>query len=126
MFTPDIKSSNCVRKCNYYYYYTYYDLYSCTSIYQCPREANLLIRNKSKCINDCSIDNIYKYQYNGECYEECPKNTKNIQYKCVTENITSCSLSLYEFNMTYTDIESNNIEFFTYNYLEEFNYTIIK
>ena len=123
MFTPDIKSSNCVQKCNYYYYYTYYGLYSCTSIYQCPREANLLIRNKSKCINDCSIDNIYKYQYNGECYEECPKNTKNIQYKCVTENITSCSLSLYEFNMTYTDIESNNIEFFTYNYVEEFNYT---
>jgi hypothetical protein len=25
--------------------------------------------------------------------------------------------------MTYTDIESNNIEFFTYNYVEEFNYT---
>ena len=123
MFSPDIKSSNCVQKCKYYYYYTYYGLYSCTSIYQCPREANLLIRNKSKCINDCSIDNIYKYQYNGECYEECPKNTKNIQNKCVIENTNSCSMSVYEFNMTYTDIESNNIEFFTYNYVEEFNYT---
>ena len=123
MFTPDIKSSNCVHKCKYYYYYTYYGLYSCTSNFQCPRESKLLIRNKSKCINNCSVDNIYKYQYNGECYEKCPKNTKNIQYKCITENINSCSLSIYEFNMTYTDIESDNVELFTYNYVEEFNYT---
>lgn len=123
MFTPDINSSNCVQKCNYYYYYTYYNLYSCTSYYQCPKEANLLIRNKSKCIQNCSIDNIYKYQYNGECYEKCPQNTKNINYKCITENINMCSLGIYEFSMIYDNIESNHIELFTYNYIKEFNYT---
>ena len=61
IFLPDYNNStNCVPKCNYYYYYSLYNIYSCTSNFQCPEEAKLLIRNKNRCIDNCSMDNIYK------------------------------------------------------------------
>ena len=44
----------------------------------------LLPHNKT-CINDCSKDDIYKYEFNNTCYEACPNNTKqskNNNYIC--------------------------------------------
>ena len=124
IFSPDIiNSTNCVPKCNFYYYYSYFGIYSCTENFQCPREANLFIRKKNKCINNCYNDDKYKLQYNGECIEKCPEETKVEGNKCKVTNINTCSLSLYEFVLSYKDIESNNIESITKNYAEEFNYT---
>ena len=31
--------------------------------------------NKSKCIDDCKNDKIYKYDFNNICYRECPNET---------------------------------------------------
>jgi len=77
-FIPDIKNSNnCVFKCKYYYYFDIYELYFCTSNYQCPTKYNLLIRKKNKCIDDCSKDDTYqltkkkrkqKYEYSKAIY----------------------------------------------------------
>ena len=124
IFTPDIDNTvNCVPKCQYLYYFNSYDVYSCTKSYQCPLEAYLLIRNKSKCIDNCSKDDKYKYQYSGECYEKCPDETNNNEYKCEVKNINSCSLSNFHLNLTIDDIIENNINSYTKNYVEEFNYT---
>jgi len=32
-----------------------------------------VIREKEKCTDKCSNDDIYKYEYNNICYKECPK-----------------------------------------------------
>ena len=124
IFTPDIENTmNCVPKCQYLYYYNFDGFYSCTKNYQCPLEAYLLIRKKNKCIDNCSKDNIYKYQYSGECYEKCPNETNTNGYKCEVKNINSCSLSNIQLNLTIDDIIENNIDSYTKNYVEEFNYT---
>ena len=124
VFLPSTKNNtNCVPKCDFYYYYTYYGLYSCTNNFQCPDSVHLLIRKKNKCIDNCSKDNIYKYQYNGECFEECPENTKINNYKCEIKNTNICSLGLFELNLTYADIDGSNIDSIIKNYVEEFNYT---
>ena len=124
IFTPDINNTvNCVPQCKYYYYFNFFNIYSCTESYQCPIKENLLIRNKNKCINNCSKDNIYKYQYSGECLEKCPDNTITHKYKCEIQNCNSCSLSNFKYYLTIDDIINNNLYTYTKNYIDEFNYT---
>ena len=38
-------------------------------------EAPLLIRKKGKCVDNCYNDNEYSYQFNYECFQECPNET---------------------------------------------------
>ena len=124
IFLPDIaNTTNCVPKCNYYYYFSLYNIYTCTLNFQCPKEANLLIRNKNKCIDICSKDFIYKYQYSGECLEKCPDETNTKDYKCEIKNINSCSLSIFQLNLTFEEMAAIGKDSFTKNYVEEFNYT---
>ena len=124
IFMPDKSNNhNCVPKCKYYYYFNIIDSYSCTQISQCPKEASLLIRNKDKCIDKCAKDDIYKYQYSGECLEKCPENTNINEYKCEVKNINDCTLSILNLNLSLDDIINNNIDSFSKNYVEEFDYT---
>ena len=60
--------------CDYYIYYNISDnnLKYCTSEYSCPKDFNKIIEDKNQCINDCSQDNYYKYEFRHSCYEECP------------------------------------------------------
>ena len=47
-----------------------------------------MIIDKKKCINNCSSDDTYKYEYNNKCYSSCPNETFTFRYqnKCVNEN----------------------------------------
>ena len=36
-----------------------------------------IIPDKYMCINDCTLDDIYKYEYKDICYERCPKGTNS-------------------------------------------------
>ena len=79
--------SNCYPNCDYYYYYNMENNnnYECTSENKCPEKYSKIIKKKKRCINECYNDNIYKYEYNNECYEKCPKETVlsfNISYLC--------------------------------------------
>ena len=51
-----------------------------------------MILSKKKCIDKCSNDNLFKYEYNGNCYENCPYDTilsnNNI---CIYSKQDSCS-----------------------------------
>ena len=116
-------SKNCVVKCRYFYYMEN-DIYTCTSIPYCPENQNYLIKEKSKCINDCLNDREYKYRYNGECFKQCPNNTKDDNdFICKDEQNHECFLTkneLYFFNenITFEDIENLVVK-----YIDEFNYT---
>ena len=117
-------SKNCVIKCLYYYYYTSYEQYKCTNLDECPEEYNLLIKDKLKCTDDCSKDNIYKYKYNGECLTKCPENTKDDNYYlCKDNNINKCLLSENKYNSLTNNFTDEEIEKLAGKYAQEFNYT---
>ena len=85
----DIKvKNNCYEKCKYYYYLNESKDYICTENKNCSGNFKNLVAEKSKCIDKCENDNIYKYEYENICNEKCPKGTvksfKN-QYICFGE-----------------------------------------
>ena len=74
------KKGNCYLKCYFYYYFDESGEYKCTDSNECPPLYNKKIEEKRKCINECSYDDTYKYEYDNKCYEKCPDNKicKNI------------------------------------------------
>ena len=60
---------NCYKKCDYFYYFDSSNDYHCTINDECPKEYNKLIKNKNKCINNCSNDDIYRYDENNLCVQ---------------------------------------------------------
>ena len=121
---PDYENStNCVLKCNYFYYYTSYNQYKCTDLPKCPEDYNLLIKNKNKCVDNCTSDDIYKYQYIGECLEKCPNNTKNDNYLCKDLILNKCLLTEKPFNFLNEDFKEHDIEIMAKTYATEFKYT---
>ena len=121
---PDKNSTNCITECDYYYYYSPYGQYKCTNSSICPDEANLYIKKLKKCTNDCSKEKSeYKYQYGGQCLDECPSGTSNnSKGLCINENFNSCSKSEREIDLqeflTNGGVDSN-----AKNYANEFHYT---
>ena len=120
MFRPDGNPpNNCVANCKFYYI-SPYGQFKCLETLECPEESKLLIKEKNKCTNDCKKDDIYKYQYNGMCLENCPENTENDNFLCKEIDPDKCKLSE-------KDIELNkglgSIETLVKAYSEEFSYT---
>ena len=121
----DENSSNCVIKCKYFYYIQD-DVYTCTDIPFCPEDYNYLIRAKSKCTDNCSKDKEYKYNYNRECFKQCPNNTKDYNNAHICKDIiknNECFLTESETNFINENISFNEIENFVIKYISEFNYT---
>ena len=76
---------NCYNKCQYYHYTNDFTNKSyCTKGYNCPENYNKLIIDKSECIDDCSKDSIYIYEYNNICYKEMPYTTDIIKEELKT------------------------------------------
>ena len=63
---------NCYQICQYYYYFNSTGNYHCTQTSDCPKEQNKLIKSKNKCIDDCSNDDIFKYEENNICIKFSP------------------------------------------------------
>ena len=118
-------STNCIRKCQYFYYYTNFGQYKCTNTPICPDEYNLLIKEKGKCIDNCENDNIYKYTYNGECLKECPIDTIHDENEFLCKDIDSnkCLLSESKFTSLSDNLDDNEIERIAQNFAHEFQYT---
>ena len=54
----------------------------------CFIKTNKLIKELKKCIDDCSKDDTYQYEYNNKCYTSCPDGTTssiNNEFICVQE-----------------------------------------
>ena len=58
-------------------------IYKCTENQNCPEKYNKIIKQKNKCIDECTKDDIYKYEYNYACYEYCPPETKENNFTCL-------------------------------------------
>ena len=83
-----------------------------------------MIKEKSKCINNCQNDKEYKYRYNGECYKKCPNNTNDDNdFICKDIDINNCFLTENYYNEINESITFNETEKLVINYLYEFNYT---
>ena len=124
-FEPEVKyTKNCLKKCNYYYYYSLIGKYFCTENYYCPKEINLVIEDKNQCVYDCKIDSMYSYQYNGECLKECPNNTKpNSLNQCIDTNFEKCTLTIKNSRMKGSSLNSLVINQMAINFANEFLYT---
>jgi len=63
--------NNCYEECNEnYYYFDSLNKYHC--IEACP-DGYKLIKEKNKCIDNCSKDDEYRYEFNNSCLRECPE-----------------------------------------------------
>ena len=113
-------SSNCVVSCKHYFYYTSYGQYKCSANPQCPEETSLLIREKKKCVANCSTDNIYKFQYSGECFKICPNETiPDNNSICRVKDEEVCSKSSSEFDL-YDFLKEGGVEKIVKTYVDEF------
>ena len=95
-----INDSVAVRKnsykiCEFNYYFNENEQYVCTESDACPSKFEKLIESKKKCIDDCKKDDDYLYDYNNNCYETCPENTK------IYEDIKLCLDECYENQFEY-------------------------
>ena len=100
------KNKNCYEKCPFYYYFDSKDNYFCTDNDACP-DGYKLIKYKNKCINNCSNEDLYRYEYNNSCYETCPNNTNNsLTDIFICEKIEHNLLEIHSSNI-YTNIYSS-------------------
>ena len=125
LFQPEIKETkNCVRKCEYYYYYSLTGIYHCTENYYCSKEASLLIENLNKCIYDCKYVKDYIFKYNGECLKICPENTHPNELNiCLENDEHKCYFTKKELKIDGKLLDYNIINIIIKNYIEEFIYT---
>ena len=95
---------NCYEKCNYYYYFDKDNKYYCTKDEKCPDKYNKLIPNKNKCIDNCTNDDIYKYEFNNICILSCPKGafiSPNNSFLCEDITIINKESTLLENSSNY-------------------------
>jgi hypothetical protein len=115
-------TTNCVKECRYRYYMTSYGQYKCSKDNQCNDVARLYIKEKNKCINNCSLDDTFIYQYNGECVNKCPDTTELINNTCIIKNNELCSIKLNEYNLE-ENLTDENIDLLAKTYASEYTYT---
>ena len=120
-----LNSTNCLIKCPYFYYYTSFGQYKCTKTPKCPEELSLLIKEKGRCIDLCKNDNIYKYEYNGQCFKECPEDTNHEEneFICKDININKCIMTEKEINLLNQNVTDNEVEEIAKSFALEFEYT---
>ena len=121
---------NCYKKCPFNYYYDSENKYQCTNENSCPMHYNKLILEKKRCIDDCRNDNIYKYEYKNNCYDNCPSGTKSlyndsyiceeIKQKIVEEDKEICMLNEKKLNIKKNEIENKNINLLTVDYAYDY------
>ena len=119
----DENSSNCVKKCEYFYYMSY-NQYSCTEKPICPDEYNLMIKEKSKCTNDCMNDLNNNFRYDGQCFNRCPMNTEDIDnsHFCKDKD-NQCAITKNDMNYLEETLSDSLIDKLVKKYDEEFSYT---
>ena len=80
-----IYNSNCYEYCPDSIYNETNKKFYCNSKPLCPNINLKYLPSNNKCITDCKIDKIFKYEWNHTCYKECPEETRISQeeeYKC--------------------------------------------
>ena len=69
-----------------------------------------IIAESNTCLQNCSNDSIYKYEYENKCYDICPNGTHNNNYICEI-NFIEVGNSETEINETeFSETEKGEIE----------------
>ena len=72
LYDPKNNIINCYEDCEEnYYYFDSSNKYHCTNKKECPIGYKL-IKEKKECIDNCSNDNVYRYELNNSCLSEYP------------------------------------------------------
>ena len=90
-----LNGTNCYERCNYSYYFDLNNIFHCTENEECPPEVSFHIKEKRICVQNCSNDETFKYNYNNTCYKACPNNTKvykKVPHTC--EDLLQCPFYL--------------------------------
>ena len=53
----------------------------CTKFRECPEKYDKLIPAKKECIDDCSKDDKYRYEFRKKCYNNCSIDNFTLKYK---------------------------------------------
>ena len=124
IFDPyKIDSKNCIKMCPYFHYLSSENEYKCTNKSQCIGENIWFIKEKLECMDSCDNDDVYKYQYNGECMNECPESTlPNQDNVCIYKDISKCSFHENELFLI-EKITEKELKQMISNYASEFQYT---
>ena len=146
---------NCYPKCNNYYYFDNEGNYICLKNSECPIDFNKLIPERGECLDNCTKDSHYQYEFRNTCYNECPSDisyisksnnyfcevncTKQMPFEIVNEQncINFCSIndidnklckSKYEDEDTNSNLILNNIhkDIITSNFNKNELYIMIK
>jgi len=77
---------NCYEECKEnYYYFDSSNKYQCTD--ECPNGYKL-IKDKNQCIDNCSKDIEYHYEFNNSCLRECPEHHIEINNTCLKVQVS--------------------------------------
>ena len=109
-----INDTQCYEKCEYFYYFDELNNYHCTLNNSCPDKYNKTIKNKNKCIDDCTKDNLYKCEYDNNCYINCPIFTTindYIEIEEENENLQNESIIIEDTNQEKDIIEESFINY---------------
>ena len=99
------KYFNCLCN-NYYYIDEITNETICLPNKTCPYDYNKLIFNTNHCINNCTKNSIYKYEFNNICYDE-------YSYNITINNLFTTNLIINQ--ITTNDIKYNEIMCDSYN-----------
>ena len=83
--------TNCYVKCNNLYYLDNNNNLNCLEDSNCPKSYSKLIQKTKQCIKTCSNDENYKYEYENQCYNKCPKGTQESKTKSYLYEIIKIS-----------------------------------
>ena len=129
----------CYEKCPFNYYYDSNNNNKCTSDDSCPSGMKL-IESKKRCIDLCKNDNLFRFEFNGKCFAQCPEKTvasslDNLICEELIENTMStivkeeeeekeeedkCNLNLNEFNLLNDTLTLDALNNFTTNYASKY------
>ena len=75
-------NQKCFQNCEFYYFFSNDNNYFCTNSFTCPENYEKLVDDKKRCIDKCSNDDLYKYEYQKKCGKECPAFTIDKDFVC--------------------------------------------
>ena len=114
--------NNCYEKCNNYYYFD--TDFHC--VLNCPNNYKLIV-SKKKCIEDCTNDDTFKYEFKNNCYKSCPSNSipSNDNIYICEEKIEEeqCILTQNELPFSNNEISVSDLNSYTQTYANSFTNT---
>ena len=102
---------NCYKNCTFYHYFDFdKNKYFCSVEEKCTGKYDKLILEKNECIDNCSKDNEYIYEFQNRCYKQNPNTEKIYTTEFNKIYTTQFSTSFYK-NFNYiSNTEFNNIK----------------